>query len=102
MRAESADPGEAWSDSSTGPLLAGLVATQATGRSMSSLYGEYVVPRYGLRSTTLPSASQIDLPAPAPRGYAAGLDPLTGALRCDVRRDVGTASPSSLGAAGES
>lgn len=99
VRAASA-PGSAWSDSSTGPLLAGLVASQAAGRSMSELYGDLVVPRYGLRSTTLPAASSVELPAPAARGYAAALDPVTGAVRCEIRRDVSAASPSALGAAG--
>ncbi|MCM6762383.1 beta-lactamase family protein, partial [Rathayibacter sp. ZW T2_19] len=56
VRSPSAAPGAAWSDSSTGPLLAGLVVSERTGRSVASLYEEYLVPRYGLRSTTLPSA----------------------------------------------
>lgn len=100
VRSAIAAPGASWSDSSTGPLLAGLVASQTTGRGMAELYREYVVPRYGLRSTALPSASTVDLPAPAPRGYSAAIEPGTGAVRCDVRRDVSQASPSSLGAAG--
>lgn len=100
VRAPVAPPGAAWSDSATGPLLAGLAASEATGRSVADLYREYVVPRYGLRSTALPSARTLDLPAPAPRGYAAGLDLRTGAVQCEVRRDVGSASPSALGAAG--
>ncbi|KQQ05422.1 MULTISPECIES: serine hydrolase domain-containing protein [unclassified Rathayibacter] len=99
VRSAIAAPGAAWSDSPTGPLLAGLVVSEATGRSVADLYAEYVVPRYGLRSTSLPSAGVLDLPAPAPRGYSAGLA-ADGGLRCDVRRDVGAASPSALGAAG--
>lgn len=95
-----AAPGAAWSDSSTGPLLAGLVASQATGRSVADLYRDHVVPRYGLRSTSLPSDSDVDLPAPAARGSAAAIDPASGEVRCDVRRDVSAASPSALGAAG--
>ena len=100
VRAPVAPPGAAWSDSSTGPLLAGLVVSERTGRSVASLYDEYLVPRYGLRSTTLPSAGDLALPAPAPRGYAAAIDPGSGAVRCDVRRDLTEASPSALGAAG--
>lgn len=99
VREPSAAPGASWSDSSTGPLLAGLVATQATGRSMADLYREFVVARYGLRSTSLPSATTLELPAPSLRGYAAALD-ANGGLRCDVRLDVTSASPSALGAAG--
>ncbi|MWV57638.1 serine hydrolase domain-containing protein [Rathayibacter sp. VKM Ac-2754] len=99
VRSPTAAPGAAWSDSSTGPLLAGLVISEVTGRSVATLYDDYVVPRYGLRSTRLPSARDVDLPAPAPRGYSAALAP-DGGVRCDVRRDVGTASPSALGAAG--
>ncbi|WP_165759503.1 serine hydrolase domain-containing protein [Rathayibacter oskolensis] len=99
VRSPAAAPGESWSDSSTGPLLAGLVVSEATGRSVASLYDEYVVPRYGLRSTELPSAREVDLPAPAPRGYSAALAP-DGSVQCGVRRDVGAASPSALGAAG--
>ncbi|QHC59952.1 serine hydrolase domain-containing protein [Rathayibacter sp. VKM Ac-2760] len=95
-----AEPGAAWSESSTGPLLAGLVATQATGRGIQSLYDEYVVSRYGLTSTRLPGDSELDLPAPAMLGFAAGLDPRSGAVQCENRRDLSAASPSSLGAAG--
>ncbi|PPG19411.1 hypothetical protein C5C74_06730 [Rathayibacter sp. AY1E8] len=100
VRGASAEPGAAWSDSATGPLLAGIVAAQVTGRSIGELYDQYVVPRYGLRSTELPGASEVDLPAPSPRGYAVALDPATGEKRCDVRLDVTAASPSALGAAG--
>lgn len=95
-----AEPGASWADSATGPLLAGFVASQATGRSMQSLYDEYVVPRYGLTSTRLPGDSELELPAPAMLGFAASLDPRTGALQCENRRDLSAASPSSLGAAG--
>ncbi|PPF67656.1 hypothetical protein C5C18_11115 [Rathayibacter tritici] len=100
VRGASTAPGAVWSDSSTGPLLAGLVATQVTGRSIGELYDQYVVSRYGLRSTKLPGGSEVDLPAPSPRGYAVALDPVTGERRCDVRLDVTAASPSALGAAG--
>ncbi|PPG71190.1 hypothetical protein C5E02_00340 [Rathayibacter rathayi] len=96
----SATPGAAWSDSSTGPLLAGLVAARITGRSIGELYDQYVVSRYGLRSTELPGRSDVDLPAPSPRGYAVALDLVTGERRCDLRLDVTAASPSALGAAG--
>lgn len=95
-----AEPGASWSESSTGPLLAGVVATQATGRSMQSLYDEYVVPRYGLSSTRLPGDSELELPAPAMLGFSAALDPRSGAVQCEVRRDLSAASSSSLGAAG--
>ncbi|WKK72195.1 serine hydrolase domain-containing protein [Rathayibacter oskolensis] len=99
VRSAIAAPGASWSDSATGPLLAGLVVSEATGRSVATLYQDFVVPRYGLRSTSLPSAGVVDLPAPAPRGYSAGLA-ADGAVQCEVRRDVSAASPSALGAAG--
>lgn len=95
-----AAPGAAWAPSETGPLVAGLVVTAKTNRSWSDLYREYIVDRYGLAATTLPSANTVELPQPHPAGLSFALAAPGAPPSCDVVQDVTQLSPSALGVAG--
>jgi D-alanyl-D-alanine carboxypeptidase len=91
--------GQKWAYSNAGFVLLGLALEMATHQSWSSLYGKYVTGPLGISgTTTLPSSSR--LPAPAPVGYAADRDPITGATNCKVLDDDTRLSPSALQQAG--
>jgi D-alanyl-D-alanine carboxypeptidase len=92
-------PGEKWAYSNAGYVLLGLALQTATKESWSSLYGHYVTDPLGIQdTTTLPSGTA--LPQPAPKGYAADEDPVTGAVNCAKTVDDTKLSPTALQQAG--
>ena len=92
-------PGQTWSYSNAGFVLLGLALQTATHRSWQSLYDSYVTGPLGIDdTTTLPTGTK--LPSPAPTGYAADRDPVTGATNCSVLDDDTHLSPTALQQAG--
>jgi len=92
-------PGQRWAYSNAGFVLLGLALQTATGKSWPTLYDTYVTGPLGIDdSTTLPSTTK--LPAPAPVGYAADRDPITGATNCKQLDDDSRLSPTAMQQAG--
>jgi D-alanyl-D-alanine carboxypeptidase len=92
-------PGESWAYSNAGYVLLGLALQTATKESWPALYQHYVTGPLGIQdTTTLPGGSS--LPQPAPRGYSADEDPVTGAVNCAVTVDDTKLSPTALQQAG--
>ncbi|GAA4162233.1 hypothetical protein GCM10022286_20930 [Gryllotalpicola daejeonensis] len=92
-------PGQTFAYSNAGFVLLGLALQTATNTSWASLYDKYVTGPLGIsETTTIPNSST--LPSPAPTGYAADRDPVTGAVNCKVKDDDTDLSPTALQQAG--
>jgi D-alanyl-D-alanine carboxypeptidase len=93
-------PAEKWSYSNPGFILRGMALQAAAGESWSELYSKYLVEPLHLTATSLPGGQTLDLPSPAPHGYATALDPTTAAPQCGTRLDDTRLSPSAGWTAG--
>ncbi|GAA2794245.1 serine hydrolase domain-containing protein [Crossiella cryophila] len=87
-------PGQGWSYSNTGYLLAGMVITKATGRDWRQAVTERILRPLGLRDTELPHR-KTTISGPHLSGYTA--DPANPQRRVEVTR----ISPTMADSAGE-
>ncbi|MGW7195352.1 serine hydrolase domain-containing protein [Streptomyces chryseus] len=87
-------PGTRWNYSNTNYVLAGLILQKVTGRPLAEEIHRRVVSRIGLRHTYFPTAGDVTIREPHPRGYhrSAADAPL---------RDVTEIDPSAAWAAGQ-
>ncbi|MFD5097509.1 serine hydrolase domain-containing protein [Streptomyces albidochromogenes] len=87
-------PGTNWNYSNTNYVLAGLIVQKVTGRPLAEEIDRRVVRRVGLRHTYFPTAGDVTIREPHPKGYHrdAADTPL---------RDVTEIDPSAAWAAGQ-
>ncbi|WP_138901822.1 serine hydrolase domain-containing protein [Streptomyces albidochromogenes] len=87
-------PGTKWKYSNTNYVLAGLIVQKVTGRPLAEEIDRRVVKRVGLRHTYFPTAGDVTIREPHPKGYHrdAADAPL---------RDVTEIDPSAAWAAGQ-
>jgi len=62
-------PGDGWDYSNTGYVMAGLVAEQASGRSLQELVEQELIKPLGLSGTFSPAANSLQFPAPRLCGH---------------------------------
>lgn len=90
-------PGKGWYYSNTNYIALGLIAEKVTGRSMESMYKEYIFDPLGLNDTYIPSGT--DIRRPFSHGYMYGYNnPENGPE--GVFRDVTEINPSYASFAG--
>ena len=68
------EPGERVVYCDSNYVLLGLIAEQASGRSIDRLVNDGIVARLGLRGTRFPTKAEVGIPNPHPTGYRPGPD----------------------------
>ena len=81
-----AEPGGAWAQSNTGIVLLGLALQAVTNQDWPSLYQQYIFDPLGMKDTSFPASTDLQIPGPHPHGYATALDQASQPV-CETVRD---------------